>query len=116
MAKCAKVLTTMQDLNVLDTIINSYGIKYFFVESGEYAIKSKCEEIEIEYNLVNKYWCELSWGSDGDKYDFAYNDFGETLSQAISNCLNSFEMDVKSGRKDRVNAAIDAGIYEKLIE
>lgn len=43
MAKCAKVLTTMQDLNVLDTIINSYGIKYFFVESGEYAIENKCE-------------------------------------------------------------------------
>lgn len=98
------------------TLLFCYGIKYFFVESGEYAIENKCEEIGIEYNPAYKYWCELSWGSGWDKYDFAYNDFGETLSQAISNCLNSFEMDVKSGRKDRVNAAIDAGIYEKLIE
>lgn len=102
--------------NVLDTIINSYGIKYFFVESGEYVIENKCDEVGIEYNPAYKYWCELSCGSDGDKYDFAYNNFGETLEQAISNCLNAFEMDVKSGRKDRVNAAMDAGIYEKLIE
>jgi hypothetical protein len=45
MAKCAKVLTTMQDLNVLDTIINSYGIKYFL---------SKAENMQLKAN-VRKY-------------------------------------------------------------
>ncbi len=67
----------MVQLYNLDTMLEKYGIKYIFVESGETSIRSKCQEIGIDYQPKFKYWVELSWGSGHeDKYDFAYNDFG----------------------------------------
>ncbi|MCK9567524.1 hypothetical protein M0R72_01080 [Candidatus Pacearchaeota archaeon] len=102
----------------LDTIVKEYGIKYVFVESGRSSVEQKCIELAINPNDYPdaKFWCELSWGSgDGDKYDFAYNSIGDTLGEAIQNCLDDFQSAVRCQYPDQVNAAKDAGIYSKLI-
>lgn len=103
--------------NDLDIIIKQYGIKYVFVESGRLSIEKKCEELGLnpdDYPNAN-FWCELSWGSCGDKYDFAYSYIGNTLGDAIGQCLDHFKMDVLDQMEDQVNAAKDAGVYQKLI-
>lgn len=105
-------------LDTLDAILSEFGIKYVFVESGDLAIADKRDEagLDSDYCPKAKYWCELSWGAgEDDKYDFAYNDFGETLGEAIGFCLNAFQSDVRDGKKQQVDAAKDAGIYDKLI-
>lgn len=108
-------------LDNLDTILANYGIKYIFVESGSLAIKDKCEEIGIDPSECTNanYWCELSWGSDDeDKYDFAYNEFGKTLGEAIVQCLIAFNEHVRQGgenNKQQVGAAKDVGIYEYIM-
>jgi hypothetical protein len=73
-------------LKNLDIIIKQYGIKYVFVESGRLSVEQKCNELNINPNdyPTAMFWCELSWD------DFAYNSFGNTLGEAIQNCLNNF--------------------------
>jgi hypothetical protein len=91
-------------LSNLDTIIKEYGIKYVFVESGRFSIEQKCNELDISPNdyPTAMFWCELSWGSGGDDgYDFAYNSFGDTLGEAIENCLNDFQDDQVNAAKGR---------------
>ncbi len=105
-------------LKNLDIIIKQYGIKYVFVESGRLSIEQKCNELDINPNdyPTAMFWCELSWGSGGDDgYDFAYNSFGDTLGEAIENCLNDFKSAVLAGgldNDDQVNAARDLRIFQ----
>lgn len=77
----------------LDSFLERCGVKYIFIESGFAATKNKCDEAGIDTSNAKMYWCELSWGSgvnEEDEFDFAFNDFGDTLGQAIQACLDAF--------------------------
>lgn len=104
-------------LNALDAMLKEFGVKYIFTESGEHAIKEKCEEHGLDVNDYQGclYWCELSWGHGDDKYDFAYNAFGKTLGEAMDSCLCTFWADVITGKEEQVAAAKEFGVYEKLL-
>lgn len=77
----------------LDSLLDKYGIKYIFVETGDYAIKDKIDEVGMPVDKINpnwKFWIELSWGSVDDEFDFAYNSFGTTFSEAFMGCIELF--------------------------
>jgi hypothetical protein len=99
-------------------MIKEYGIKYVFVESGRLSVELKCKNIGLNLNdyPTANFWYELSWGAGGDdKYDFAHYSFGDTLGEAIKNCLNYFQSAVRNQQPNHVSAAKDAGIYQKLM-
>lgn len=105
-------------LNAIDAMLKEFGVKYVFVESGDLAIKEKCEEQGLDVNDYPGclYWCELSWGAgEDDKYDFAYNAFGKTLGEAMDSCLEGFRAAVIFQKEEQVAAAKEFGVYEKLL-
>lgn len=77
-----------------DQVMDSFGVQLVFIESGKYHIRDKIEEIygdENPYDGLPKFWCELSWGSGTQsEFDAAVNAFGNTLDEAIQNCLDYF--------------------------
>ena len=92
----------MIKLHTVDSLLAEYGVKYFWVESGRTAVLNKLDEMGLldengnpteypEFNPEWFYWVELSWGSCGDEYDFAFNDFGKTFSEAFDKCIKAFE-------------------------
>lgn len=80
----------------IDQIMKELGVKYIFVESGEAAIRTKCEEQDIPFETVFNendktfFWVELSWGSCDDEFDFAFNNFGTSFDQAFKRCTEAF--------------------------
>lgn len=101
----------------LDQIMETYGVKYVFIESGELHIKDRCEECDMPYDPAYKFWCELSWGSavEDDEFDFAYGNFGTTVTEAMNNCLMMFCKEVKSDEfSDQAVIARRKGIYEEI--
>lgn len=99
----------------LDDLIKRYGIKYIFVESGMASTISKCEEHGLDVGEAKFFWCELSWGSGDDEFDFAYSCFADTLGEAIGECINMFQTDVRDGESEMVRAAKLYGIYEEIV-
>ena len=99
----------------LDHLIAHYGIKYIFVESGMASTEAKCEEHGLDKSEAKLFWCEVSWGSGDDEFDFAYNCFADTLGEAIGECINMFQTDVRDGESEKVRAAKLHGIYEELV-
>jgi len=102
------------DLYNLDELISLFGIKYVFIESGKHSTERKCEEIGIDKAFAKHYWCELSWGSSGDEFDIAFNNFGDTLSEAIGECLNAFQVCVRNNEAEFVRAAKFHNIYQVI--
>jgi hypothetical protein len=97
----------------LDSIIDLYGIKYMFVESG-IAIPIKCEEHGLLPDQIKSdwsYWIELSWGSDDeDEYDFAFNSFGTSFDDAFNSCIDAFHNVGIAGKDQQIHHA-----YKKYI-
>lgn len=108
----------------IDQTLDSFGVKYIFIESGPAAIKSKWEEFSIDASeagrYLERYWVELSWGSgDKDQFDFAFNSFGNSVGEAVHNCLNMFKDQIKNGASDcgyYVKAAKHHGIYKSIMD
>jgi hypothetical protein len=95
----------------LDSVIDLYGIKYMFVESG-IAISIKCEEHGLQPDQINSdwsYWIELSWGSaDEDEYDFAFNSFGTSFDDAFNSCIDCFHDAGSAGNNQEIISAYRA--------
>lgn len=108
--------------NDLDVVLQIYGVKYVFVESGKLSIAAKISEIygdsipnPIDANA--KYWCEISWGSgEEDMFDLAVNSFGNTLGEAIRGCLTFFQLLVKEGDEGYVAIAKHFNIHQLIME
>lgn len=103
-------------LGNLDSLIKEYGVKYIFVVSGKEGIEEKLKEEGPEEYTDACFWVELSWGGPGDYYDFAYNNFGSTLGEAIGNCLDMFQEDVWNKMHPQIEAADEFGVYERLVK
>ena len=99
-------------LSDLDILIKKYGVKYVYILGDRQSVEEKLEDAGDDPNdyPTATFWCELSWGHGDDKYEFAHNNVGDTLGEAIQNCLNAFTKYVREGVEDRVDAALDAGI------
>lgn len=108
----------------LDELLQRYGVKYIFLESGEAAVELKIQEVGMspidEANLRATHprnWCELSWGSGhyNDSFEAAVNDFGKTPGEAIENCLKVFQKMVRDGEERYVEIAAHFRIYSEIV-
>jgi len=73
----------------IDEYLDTYGVKYFFVDTGMISLLHHADDADMLLPEGTRYWCELSWNTENE-YDFAFNDFGKTLEEAIGHCINSF--------------------------